>query len=334
MRYCFILLILLVPAISQAQFYNAENYNPGDQLHYMVCTMPASPGSAGYSIIWNFHSVQDSGNGQHTTWVLDDTSTAANSDIILSPSPIPDNGSRIMKTATKTYLTEFHAAPLKYTYDPGALVVSAAISYGFTDSNSFTSKLYVPGDTLSGGGTSNILVDGIGTVKTPVGTFNNALRIKRTVDNYDSVPGGSIRNLLVSYLWYDSLHTAPLFRIDSVYRTGTGPFQNATTVTATAQYLQIIFPASIENIAQGAKSALGHLDDKGLLINAQLSHGKQYRLALVNISGQELYNCTFAAESELQKFKLPAQVPAGNYIVIITSITEPGTPTVIRLVKD
>ena len=331
MKYFFTLLVLMLPILGIAQVHNAENYNPGDQLHYMICTMPDSPGSAGTSIIWDFHAQQDSGNGQRTTWVLYDSTTG---DIFLSSNPVPISGSKIHKTTTQNFLTTTLAPPATYTYDAGVLLIDRTLTYGLMDSNAYSSSIAVAANTLTGSGTSKIVVDGIGTVMTPVGTFNNAVRVKRTVDNIDSVTGTSLRNLQVSYLWYDSLHTAPLFRIDSLYRVGTGFLQPNTITTGTAEYLQAIFPAGIRNIEQSKITATAHLSDKGLLLNAALNSGTTYSLGLFNISGQKLYGNTFIAEGSIQHFDLNVQLPAGTYVLVVAYADGSGTPIVTRLINE
>src|ERR1044072_3315260 len=122
-KYFFTLISFVLPIWAMAQINNAEDYNVGDQLHYMICTMPDSPGSAGMAIMWDFSSVLDSGNGQRTTWVLDDNDTAAPpGNMILSFLPyVSTNGFKIQKTATQNLLILVLQPPVTYTYDAGVL---------------------------------------------------------------------------------------------------------------------------------------------------------------------------------------------------------------------
>jgi hypothetical protein len=333
-KYYYLLLLLMAPALSKAQVHNAEDYSVGDQLHYMVCTPPDSFAYGGTAVIWDFHSVQDSGNGQHTTWILADT-TPASGNIILSPLPVlSSSGSKVHKTSTQSTLVMAAAPPAISTYDPGVLLIDRNLSYGLMDSNSYTSSLSALANNLTGGGNSRIVVDGSGTLKTPVGTFNNVLRVRRTSDNVDSIPGNSIRNYQVSYLWYDSSHTAPLFRVDSLYRVGTGLLANASDTSSTSQYLQAIFPTVLGNVTNNTPAATAHLDDRSLVLNANLETGREYAINILSINGQSVYHNTFIAQPGLQHFNISAALPAGNYLLTVEDRTRQDAPMVIRVTKQ
>lgn len=333
-KYYYFLLMLLAPVLTNAQVHNAEDYNVGDKLNYMICTPPDSFAYGGVAAIWDFSSVQDSGNGQRTTWVLADT-TPASGNIILSPTPtINASGSRVHKTSTQSTLIMAATPPVMSTYNPGLLLIDRNLSYGLMDSNSYTSVLVALANNLTGSGTSKIEVDGSGTLKTPIGTFNNVLRVKRTTDNTDSIPGNSIRNYQVSYIWYDSSHTAPLFRLDSVYRLGTGLLATASDTSSSTQYLQSIFPAGLGNIGNAKTTATAHLDDKGLVLNATLETGKEYVISMLTVTGQSVYNSAFTAQQGLQHFTVNAALPAGNYVLIIEGHGMQDAPIVVRVAKQ
>ncbi|MBS1587879.1 MAG: T9SS type A sorting domain-containing protein [Bacteroidetes bacterium] len=333
--YYFLLLLLLTPAFSKAQVHNAENFNVGDEIHYMVCTPPDSFAYGGMAVIWDFHAVQDSGNGQHTTWVLADT-TPASGNIILSPTPVLNAaGSKVHKTSTQSTLVMAAAPPAISTYNAGVLLIDRNLTYGLMDSNSYTSTVTALTNTLTGAGTSKIEVDGSGTLKTPAGTFNNVLRVKRTSDNIDSIPGNTIRNYQVSYLWYDSSHTAPLFRVDSLYRVGTGFLANVSDTSSTSQYLQALFPAGLNNLNNNSiQAATAHLDDKGIVLNAKLETGAAYVISVFTINGQAVYSNTFTAQAGLQHINLNRVLPAGNYVITVSGINKQDAPTVIRVAKE
>ncbi len=332
-KYYFALLAFLLPLMGTAQVNHAEDFVSGDILYYMVCTMPDSPGDAGTAVIWDFSSVQDSGNGQRITWVLDDTAVAG--DIILSPTQYLANaGNRIQKTATQSFLAAVLGSSVNYTYDTGALWIDRTLNYGLLDSNTFTSTLNTNAVTLSGGGTSHIEVDGSGTVKTPEGTFNNALRIKRIIDNIDSLNGNSLHNLQVSYLWYDDAHTAPLFRIDSIYRSGTGIFQNTAVTTGTASYLQFIVPANVQQVATRTAETSGCFNDNEIVVHALLLQGKLYQVALFDLTGRQLYSNNFTASGDTWRFNPGIQLPASTYLVVISQPGNNEAPVVIKVLKQ
>jgi hypothetical protein len=316
-----------------AQVNHAEDFVSGDILYYMVCTMPDSPGDAGTAVIWDFSSVQDSGNGQHITWVLDDTAVAG--DLVLSPTQYLANaGNRVQKTPTQSFIAAVLGSSVNYTYDAGALWMDRVLSYGLLDSNTFTSILNANATTLNGGGTSHIEVDGSGTVKTPQGTFNNVLRVKRTIDNVDSLNSNSLHNLQVSYLWYDDAHTAPLFRIDSIYRSGTGIFQNTAVTTGTASYLQSIVPANAQQIAAVKTEASGCFNDNDIVVHAQLRQGKLYQVALFDLTGKQLYSNNFTTSGNTWRFNPGIQLPASTYLVVISQPGNNEAPVVIKVLKQ
>lgn len=331
-KYYILLLSFMLPFLGQAQVNHAEDFTTGDVLLYMVCTMPDSPGSAGTAVIWDFSSALDSGNGQHTTWVLDDTAVVG--DQILSAFPYLNNtGNRIHKSGGRSFLAAVLSPSLTYTYDSGALVLDQALSYGLVDSNSFTSVLTNATNTLTGGGTAMIEVDGSGTLKTPAGNYNNVLRVKRIIDNVDSFTNNSLHNYQVSYLWYDDLHTAPLFRIDSIYRSGTGIFQNSVA-TGSASYLQAVFAAGVKPVANSRANASVHLDDNGLVLNAQLENAGEYRISILDMQGRSLYSNTFRANGSSWQFNPGRQFPVGTYVIEIKEAAKTGRPILLKTVKE
>jgi hypothetical protein len=138
----------------------------------------------------------------------------------------------------------------------------------------------------------------------------------------------------VSYLWYDNAHTAPLFRIDSTNVGGTGTLAAFSDTSATAQYLQAIFPAAVHNIAAAENAASANINSGNLTVNASLKNGQTYQLAMFNVSGQKVYSNTFTATGLAEHFNLGTELAAGTYFVNIMQKNSKTAPMIIKTVKD
>lgn len=325
------LLAFAFPIAAMAQVTNAENYNVGDQIHSITCSVPAGgPGASGTGQTWNFASVADSGGA--TIWVFDDTSSANAGDIILSQISQGPVGTPVHKTSTQNLTLSVNAIIGTLDYTPGLLLAERSFNYGTTDNVAFT----VSG-LGTGHGNVDFNCDGSGTLTTPLATYPNAYRVKMVHDEVDSIvifTTSTVTTHNVSYIWYDAAHTAPLFRIDSTNVVGTGTLAAANDTSATAEYLEVIFPAAVNAVAQTSATGSANLSGSELTINADLKNGQKYELGLFNISGQEVYKYDFTASGSVEHFSTNTQLAAGTYFVNIYQKGSRNTPMIIKTIKN
>jgi|ERR1035437_4629462 hypothetical protein len=93
------------------------------------------------------------------------------------------------------------------------------ITYLNTFTDSYQRHYTAAGYNADGTGTNTVTADAYGTITTPAGTYANCLRILEHQVNVDTIftlnlytPGDSY-----SYWWFDGVHFAPVFVIDSAY---------------------------------------------------------------------------------------------------------------------
>ncbi len=328
MRKCyFTFLAFAFPIAAMAQITNAENYLPGDEIHNMSCSVPASAGGSGTGQNWDFSAVVDS--TQVTTYVFADSANPG--DIILAPAPTPV-GNPVHKTSTQNLTTSINVAIGTIDYTPGLLLAERSFNFGSTDNVAFT----VSG-LPTGSGSVSFNCDGSGSLTTPAGTFPNAYRVRMVHDEVDSVvlfTTSTINTHNISYVWYDDAHVAPLFRIDSNNVAADGSLAAFSDTSASAEYLQAVFPAAVNTVAATQSVASAHLNSSSLSINASLQNGAPYELVLFNVSGQKVYTTSFVASSSSQHFNINTTLAAGTYFVNIYKKNSHGAPIIIKTTKE
>jgi hypothetical protein len=325
------LLAFTFPIAAMAQVTNAENYSVGDEIHYMTCSLPSGgPGASGTGQTWNFASVSDS--GVSTIWVFDDTSSTNAGDIILSQVSQGPAGTPVHKTASQNLTTSVNAVIGTLDYTPGLLLAERSFNYNTTDNVAFT----VSG-LGTGSGNVDFNCDGTGSLTTPAGNYPSAYRVKMVHDEVDTIiilTTSTATRHDVSYIWYDASHTAPLFRIDSTEVAGTGTLAALTDTSATAQYLQAVFPTAINGVAKAAANESANLSGSELMVSANLKNGQPYEVALFNISGQEVYKNAFTATGTIEHFNTNTQLAAGTYFVNIYQKGSHNAPVIIKTIKN
>jgi hypothetical protein len=314
-------LALLLPACTFAQpvLDSAEYYHTGQQFNTMFCT-GANAGASGAMQTWDFSNVTDS---VCIAIMVDNAPAPATHQMDIAGTIYYLN---VNDSETVTTGIDLQAASLEYT--PGALLVKHPITYLDTASDSFTSVATAP-PAIPGTGTSFMFVDGYGTLTTPEATYDNVLRVMNTHSEHDSGTLADEYVTFISYLWYDSTHTFPLMRIDSIIATGTLPFLQVSAAYYTTQP-----PTAVNNISHTDAAYSAHIDDNGLSLKADLSQGHEYKVGLLNMNGQVVFVTTFTASGGLEHFNINRQLPRGTYLL---SLSEPGSnskPTSIKVFKQ
>ncbi len=248
------LIICAAAATSIAQpTLTAATNNPvaGDVYYgYSVDTAGVNKGAAGASITWDFSSVVR--NDSDTTSYFTCTATPycdsfAGSNIVMY------DGSDYAYGITSSTGLELIGAYSSGTYvhlSNHNTVLKFPLTYGTTYTDTFAAQLDIFGATMYLSGTSTFTCDAWGTITTPFGTFNNALRVRHVEITKDSLDFMGMPDVNVSqtesYSWYVAGFHSPLMTIN--YDTsGTG-----TLYVSDAKYYRGMMTTAVKDIASKA----------------------------------------------------------------------------------
>ena len=320
--YFFLAFTLPVAVFAQPVIDSAESYHIGQHFHYMYCS-PVLPGPAGASQTWDFTSIADSALG-----VVDVYSSLANPAI---DSIDLDGGAstyNLKISDTQTTITNINLGVASIAYTPPVLLVKHPLVYLDTATGTFSDIVTVPPD-IPGTGTSAMKVDGYGTLKTPQATFANCLRVRSSHSEHDSSAFAEEFVDFISYLWYDSTHKFALMRIDSVIGTGSLPISQVT-----ASYFTTDTPTAVRNVPVEKASGTAHFDNNGLVLKTDLAQGHQYKIGLLNMSGQVVYINTFTATSGIEHFNINNEMPVGTYFLSVSEVNGKTPPLTVKVLKQ
>lgn len=212
---------IALPVLAQPTLTSLNNPQIGDHLVVTTGNL-ADPGSAGAGQTWDFSAAVPSSSEPAS--VIDIISCASSADCGTFPGAnvvwkFSGSDFRNYQSATATSLSNVGSKS-----SPTDLVVytdgDKLLQFPFTYNNTFndTIKAEVSGImSMRRYGTSVVTADGYGTLKTPVGTFNNVLRVRRQQQFTDSIDLGGMwmpMNYTVDqYLWYSADSRMPLYAI-------------------------------------------------------------------------------------------------------------------------
>ena len=236
-------------AIAQPTLTAATN-NPvaGDVYYgYSVDTAGVNKGAAGASITWNFSSV-----------VRNDSDTTSYFTCAATPYCDSFPGSNIVMYDGSDYsygITSSTGMELIGGYSTGtyvrltnnSTVLKFPLTFGTTFTDTFAAQLDILGTTMYLSGTSTFTCDAWGTITTPFGTFNNALRVRHVEITKDSLNFMGMPEVNVSqtesYSWYRAGFHSPLMTIN--YDTsGTG-----TLYVSDAKYYRGMMTTAVNDVA-------------------------------------------------------------------------------------
>jgi len=320
-----LLSVYLLPAVLSAQptISTNELYHIGDVIEMINCNAAGlSQGASGAGVTWDFSGLVASG-GVSTTTVAHDTSTTFLTSNLLVTLP---NG-----------LTEYMNENNTDSYIDGIFDPNHNLTYHYYNCDlakrPFTYNTYyvdtyrvvVATPATVGTGVITETGDGYGTLILPTGTHANVLRIKKQQIETDSMGGAeSAFSTLISYLWFDGIHTAPLLRIDS--STGIGG------TVKTAMYLTV--PSGIKNFSSSQNDYTACITNNMLVLTGIFEYGKQYEVAVYSIIGTKIFDRNFTAYENAQRFDMERQVKPGIYMVSITSVNDKESPVVMKVIKQ
>jgi hypothetical protein len=320
-----ILMLYFIHSVLSAQPTTSTNelYHIGDVIEMINCNATLlDAGPSGENATWDFSNIGPSGGISTTTVARDTSSVFLTSDLLVT---LPDGRlEHVKQNNTDSYINGIvdNSNNIVYNYF-NYNASKRPFSYLTTYLDSY--RVIVTAPSLVGTGYLTETGDAYGTLKLPTGVYNNVLRIKKHKIEADSTNGAvSAIYSTTSYLWFDNVHSAPLFRIDSA--TGLG----GSAITA----MYLVTPTGIGNLAGHTDSYTGHIENNELVLTGDFEHGKIYEVVLYNIIGTVVYKATFAANDNTVRMETEKRIKPGFYIVSIASRDEPGSREIIKLVKQ
>ncbi|MCW3124339.1 MAG: Por secretion system C-terminal sorting domain containing protein [Flavipsychrobacter sp.] len=313
----------MIPIISIAQPTLTKNefYHIGDIINMTRCDATSiNAGVGGAAVSWDFSGVSASGGIATTTVAANTSSDFLTSNIMIT---LPNGNTQfVQESSTDSYIDGMvdHGVTTQYNhFDYSRRPVTYNTNY--TD----TYKVTIVASGTTGTGVVTQTGDGYGSLKLPTGTFPYVLRVKRHITEIDSVSGlQSAFFTTTTYMWFDTVHTAPLFRIDSG--------SDVTGSTVSAMYLAA--PTAVKNVSNDNSKYSGFIADNKLQIIGNFESGKDYDLALYNVIGVKVLSQRFTGNKNVQQFPLSAQLTPGIYIADVADVNAPAERAVIKVIKQ
>lgn len=210
-KYLLIIIVLFFKVKAQPTVTSADIINGTFQFTEISFNQGVyNPGNGGANVTWDFSNVQGTVGGVK---LLYGNCSSAVSECAPFPTAnryvvsVDNNGNQSNdKNLFRVTSTQFEALgarnnvtnfTLTYTDPPIELKFPATYLQSFTDTSSYTAN----GVTTH---TNDVItVDGYGTVKTPVGTYTNVLRVKKESTVNISMGGSTVSTTHITrYTWY------------------------------------------------------------------------------------------------------------------------------------
>jgi hypothetical protein len=285
------LLMAILPTILSAQpvISNSESFTLGTILIFQNCNATGVlAGDSGASQTWNF-STLDTLGGTSVEWMVSPDSTThgglfPTTDLVEKYS----NGTFVYVNSSADssllsgYVDTVNNEIIKYS-DP-VLFALRPITYGTIATKNYSDSFFSSSYNYYGQGTATINGDGYGTLILPNGTYNNVLRIKITETESDTAyPSGVVSvTTIISWVWFDGIHTSALLKIDSTH--------SGTFITKSVEYLSSETSAGIEVLNKETGISI-YPNPASTILNIHQTQSTQSikQLIITDILGNEVY---------------------------------------------
>lgn len=210
-----------------------------------------------------------------------------------------------------------------YVYTTPEAILIYPLVYGNVSIDTFRFTMYNTSGTLLGYARcmDSTVVDGWGSLKTPAGTFQNCLRIKRvqtisTSTSYNGPFAAPTQNVI--YDWYDSDHHDLLF--ETGVKPASNPYSFYADYTSTA----------VASIPWNQPSLRLSPNPSADVVNIELPDQElPYCISLVNFQGQVIYQFVSNEHTTILRLK---NYPPGLYLLHVK--TNNGVAYSERIVKQ
>jgi len=318
-------IILSLPLFSAAQpvVTKGEFYYIGNVIQMANCDATGiTAGAADSAGTWDFTGLSQTG-ALITTTYTDDTAAAYPTSTMLAT---VSNGMKRheQESSSDTYIlgTENTLSGEKKDY-LRYNISKRPMTYNSTYLDTF--YMTAPATGAFGRGYMSVRGDAWGTLKLPTGTYENVLRIRRYLTEGDTLGTSPIlSSTTITYLWFDTVHHAPLLKMDSVM--STAGFEN------TIMYLAN--PTAVGHISAAQQSFSAFLNNSDLTVTGGFEAGNVYEVTMYNIIGSEIVKQDFSTTGNSYRIDANRQLSPGVYIVSIAQKNDPSTKSVIKVFKQ
>ncbi len=321
----FLLSLSLLPAALSAQPTMTKNefYYTGDVIQMVNCdASTVSAGASGSNVTWDFSSLVASGGIYTVRIMLDTFPVFASSSSLMAIFP-NNTVAFLQENNTDTYINGM--------YDTGTHITTYYSFYHdskrpFTFNSNYADsyRVNIPATGAFGTGLIAEAGDAYGTLILPTGTFENVLRVRKVRVEHDTVGASDYITTATSYMWFDTGHSAPLLRIDSL--------SSASAESQTVRYL--LSSTGVGNVKSSQNNFTGYLDNSEHLIVNGFESGKNYQIVLYNIIGNKVFSDDVFTSGSLHKFDIRHEISPGIYILRISEKGDPNSvASVVKVIK-
>ncbi len=262
--------IFVGAANAQSPTITSANFLPvvGEIFNSYATTEPASgEGTAGVNQVWNFGAIPNTGSLDPSVVIPVAGSPYAasnpNANLCVRGGALPNTTYGYYQTNSTDFITLglYVGTSAQLTYTNPETIVHFPLTYNSTYTDTYATTINSSGSIFYRTGTMTSLVDGYGTLTTPIGTYTNVLRVKLTDvfnDTFNGTPAGTYNQ--VSFLYYKAGTHNSLLSFTHSNNNGTASksgsyLQSVTVNTEEAQLASQLNMSVFPNPSQGTASA-------------------------------------------------------------------------------
>jgi len=288
-RQILISVLMMYVFITNAQITLTETnscYEIGDVYQIQeVNKTGISPGSFGANQTWDFSNVTSTTS--YNLNIVDATTTPETANF-------PNANIATLKNTTGSYrYFSARTDSLSYNGNSGSSVLSyqnpeVYFTYPFTYNDSIHDDFYAAASSFMKGGETTIKADAYGTIITPIGTFNNVLRIKTEKYSLDTSKGAfGLPDIyyhydMVIYEWFDGFSKYPIFSIASYEE------QNYGFSDTIVNYLMNPVTGNNINYSEISVNIYPNPSNGIFTINFPVKNNDKTKVTILNINGQKI----------------------------------------------
>jgi hypothetical protein len=301
---------------------NSADYDPTAVAEYDFkygTPQQIDPGAAGANVSWDFSALNVSTDYPVTSHICPgaaecDSFATTNQYLITNANHIFYN--RSATEELKVGLTFGMNSITTYTIPYKC--IQFPITFNQTYSSNYSAIVM---GSITQPGTLNSIIDGYGTLTTPLGTFTDVLRQKLT-DQWTQHSGGASEDFTITtYMWYKAGINQPILTIE-ITTVDQGPGAPPPDPTYTVTYMAALPPTAINgplNLEEAVHIYPNPVSHNGTMM-LTVKGCSVSTIKMTNVIGQEIMNWNNDAKDATQNIKLPistAHLAAGIYLLTV-----------------
>lgn len=265
---------------------------------YQMDSTNISPGASGAGATWNFASVATRSSVVNNYSAT--TSSNANypsAGVVVASSTANPSFYSSTSTDMKYWGGNLVVGGIPATINYTSAAVQAAYPMGLNTAQSAVTggSLVVLGNNGTFTGNSNVILDGIGTLNTPGGSFLNALRVvtSQTINFAAGIATGAVTQ--VNYDYYASGTKAPMFTISTSSLTSNIGAPSQQTVVTRYKALS----TGINSVEIASNEVLVYPNPSTTYVNFVIENKNAVFISVYDINGKLIENKSFNGSLKL-----------------------------------